>query len=109
MEKKSRVSAEDEIGIYEIAAAVATTIEGETGVNFLAISSKLTYNSTHQARLLFAGILSSYGVQPGKIAQLIYKKTEIIEGFIAEFHAKLKKSEHFQQIVTKVKDSLTNK
>ena len=105
MEKKSRVSAENKPRIYEIVAAITTIIEAETGVNFLAISSKSKYNSVHQARLLFAGVLSSYGVQPGKIAQLTYKKTEIIESLISEFDAKLKKSEYFQQIITTIKES----
>lgn len=109
MEKKSRVSAEMQPKIFDIAHAAAIIVEQETGIQYSAICSQSAQAKLHKARLLFVGILYSYGVPSGKIAQITYKKKDVIERLVAEFDENLKKSADYRQLMTKADKLLTTK
>lgn len=95
--------------IFDIAHAAAIIVEQETGIQYAAICSQSTQVKLHKARLIFVGILYSYGLPSGKIAQITHKKKDVIERLAAEFDNNLKKSDNYRQLVTKVDKLLTTK
>lgn len=94
--------------LYKIAEIATLVIAEETGVSFAAMCSQVNRSNLYKARILFAGILSSHGIQAGKIAQITYKKKEAIERYITEYNQKLKTSEELQRIAKIIETHINN-
>jgi hypothetical protein len=108
MNKKDKKQSFRKPELYKIAEIAALVIAEETGVSFAGICSQTKRSNFYKARVLFSGILSSYGIHLGKIAQITYKKKEVIEEYVTEYNRKIKTLEEFQQIAKNVESSINN-
>jgi hypothetical protein len=97
MEKKYGTQ-EEKKGLFEVAQVTALTIEYETGVPFIKLPAFEQSPEIHTARILFAGILADNGIEKGKIAQLLRKKSDTIKAYVGEYRRLLNTSEKIKRI-----------
>ncbi|MFR9556102.1 MAG: hypothetical protein SNH99_01910 [Rikenellaceae bacterium] len=108
MEKKQGISEKKPV-LIDVATAAILAIESVIGVPFVKLCSSERNRYTDKARIAFCGILNSYGISSGKIAQLIFKRTTIIDRCITTYTQKIRTSKDIQAILAEVNRSIDKK
>ena len=85
VDKKSPIKPD----LFTITQATSLIIEKNTGISLTAMLSPL--RQFYLGRVLFAGILSSYGIESDIIKSILHKKKDSIEGYIAEYNNQMKR------------------